>query len=258
MIKNDINNKPLYSGFEDDPTLYTLPDDDRDPKDAYDPDEEFLYDEDSSDDDTDSDDDTGLKSETEVKKAPVPLGILLRSMLTPVEGLKALKRARFKTEEFASKCFYPLIALAAVSDISGLFYKANFSIADWMMTGFTTFITFFFSYFTILLAGVFVLPRKSRPLLKKDIGKQFVMLALSTLAIFWTVIQLVPMLEPVLVFLPLWTIYLIYKGVRVIRVPSEVENSTTGFLCMLIIGAPILWNWLLSELLIPATVASGM
>ncbi|MDE6381676.1 MAG: hypothetical protein K2L57_02300, partial [Muribaculaceae bacterium] len=87
----------------------------------------------------------------------------------------------------------------------------------------------------------------------KDIGRQFVMLTMSTLAVFWILIQVMPMFEPVLVFLPLWTIYLIYKGIRVLRVPSEVENSTTGLMCMLIIGVPIFWNWLMAEVLLPAT-----
>ncbi len=95
-----------------------------------------------------------------------------------------------------------------------------------------------------------MLPSKSRDIIKKDIGKQFVMLAMSSLAIFWIFIQIMPMLEPVLVFLPLWTIYLIYKGVRILRVPEEVENSTTGLLCMLIIGIPVLWNWVLTDILL--------
>lgn len=251
MIKNDIK-KPLDSVSDDDSPLYSIPEDD-------------LYDDGGDDDScagmTEMDDlsdgeDSAVPDCSRPAKTPAPFGVLIRSMLTPVEGFKALKRARFKTEEFAGRCFYPLIALAAVSDIAGLFYKAGFSIADWMVSGFSTFMTFFFGYFTILLAGPLLLPAKSRPLLKKDIGRQFVMLALSTLAIFWTVIQVAHMLEPVLVFLPLWTIYLVYKGVRVIRVPSEVENSTTGILCMLVIGVPILWSWLISELLIPATGAS--
>lgn len=143
-----------------------------------------------------------------------------------------------------------MIALAALSESSMLFYEANMTMADWAKSRLSTFITFFFGYFTVLLLGSFVLPRQSRDVLKKDIGKQFVMLSMSTLALFRAVVRLLPMLEPILVFLPLWTIYMVFKGARRLRVPKDVENSTTGLVCMLIIGVPLLWNWVMTELLL--------
>lgn len=182
-----------------------------------------------------------------------PIGMLFRIMFTPVEGWKSLKRARFRSEEVASRCFYPLIALAAVCDVAKMFYESDFTFSDWAIQGLTIFIAFFFGYFTVLLLGSMILPKKSRALLKTDIGKQFVMVCLSTLAIFYSLICLFPMVEPVLVFLPIWTIYLIYKGVRILRVDKDVENSTTGYLCLLIIGVPIFWNWLFSEYILPLT-----
>ena len=207
---------------------------------------------DSEEDDADLEESEDAEPDAEVKKGPSPVGVLFKAMLTPVEGWKALKRARFKTEDFAARCFYPLIALSAVSEVASLFYEANRTFSDWVMDGLATFITFFFGYFTIIALGSMALPKKSRSFLQKDIGRQFVMLNLSTLAMFWVLIQALPMLEPVLVFLPLWTIYLIFKGVRVLRIPEDVTTSTTGYLCLLIIGIPVLWNWLLTEFLLPA------
>lgn len=254
MIKNDID-RPLYSLEEedDDKPLYSLDEQDSEDK-IYDdvPDDDSVTDED--DDAEDEDDTEEVTSGAEDAKAaasPSPLGVLFRTMLTPVEGWKKLKRSRFKTDEVAGRCFYPLVALAAVSEVSKIFYEANVTFSDWAIDGMTTFITFFFGYFTVLLVGGIILPSQSRDFLKKEIGKQFVMVSMSTLAIFWTLIQVLPAFEPVLVFLPLWTIYLIYKGIRVLRIPNEVENSTTGLMCMLVIGAPVLWNWLFSELLLP-------
>lgn len=250
--KDDINDS-LYSLPDDDRPLYSIDDShhDRSRSADYEVDE---YDLDEEDEDEIEDDDAQPASEeiAKAEKRLSPWQILVKTMLTPVEGWKALKRARFRTEELASGCFYPLVALAAFSDVTMLFYEANTTVGEWVLAGLCTFITYFFGYFTVLLLGAVVLPRKSRDLLKKDIGRQMVMLSMSTLPIFNTFINIIPMLEPVLVFLPLWTIYLIYKGVRVIRVNPEVENSTTGLMCMLIIGAPLLWNWLISELLLPA------
>lgn len=186
-------------------------------------------------------------------KKPViksPMTVLFKIMFTPVEGWKALKRAKFKTDLVASGCFYPLIALAAICNIAKMFYESDYSFTDWAKEGLTTFITFFFGYFTVILIGGIILPRKSRGLMKEDIGRQLVMFCMSTLALFSAFTEFLPMIEPVLVFLPIWTIYLIFKGVRVIRVPYEVENSTTGYLCLLIILAPLFWNWLFTDILL--------
>lgn len=234
MNTND-KDKPLYSIDDDETPLYKL-----------DEEEENI-------DVGESENQNSEEIEPSGKKIS-PLIVLFRIMLTPVEGWKILKRSRFKTDDFAAKCFYPLLACAALSDISGIFYEANFTVTDWVIKGFTTFITFFFAYFTIIFTAGLILPKQSRGLTKTDIGKQFVMIAMSTLTIFWILIQILPMIEPVLVFLPLWTIYLCFKGIRVIRVNKDVENTTTLVLCVLIIGIPLFWNWLIMEIFLPASL----
>ena len=220
MTSNDTD-RPLYSIAEEEEPLYKIDDYlDRDPAPADDGDSPEKEEEEEEHSDDEEETDAGAEEAAPsdaAKSRPSPLGILLKTMMTPVEGWKALKRARLSTDAFASGCFYPLVAVTA------------------------------------LLAGGLILPRRSRELMHKDIGRQLVMLSMSTLAIFWTLIQIAPMLEPVLVFLPIWTIYLIYKGVRVLRVPEDTATSTTGILCMLVIGCPLLWNWILTEVLFPLT-----
>lgn len=207
--------------------------------------------EDDMEEEDSEDDQAGEGPLEEQKPTPSPLKLMFKTMLTPVEGWKALKRARLSTDSFASGCFLPCVSIAALVEFIKIFYEANYSIGDWLLDTVSTFLIFFFGYFSVILLGALILPKKARILMTKEIGKQFVMLNISTLALFWAIIELVPMLDPVLVFLPLWTIYLIYKGVRVIRVPSDVENSTTGYMCLLIIGMPFLWNWLIKEILYP-------
>lgn len=248
---------PRYPSDEDDEApLYSIEDDDAE-DDSYNNSEN---DSDEIPDDTDDEmegeqDESENESEAngDAERKPSPLSLMIKTMLTPVEGWKALKRARLSTDSFASGCFLPCVSFAALIEIIKIFYEANYTIGSWLLDTVSTFLIFFFGYFSVILIGGAVLPKKARVLMHKDIGKQFVMLNISTLALFWALIELVPMLDPVLVFLPLWTIYLIYKGVRVIRVPSDVENSTTGYLCLLIIGLPLLWNWVINEWLFPLT-----
>lgn len=243
---------------EEDKPLFSIPDEPIVPK------KEDRSDEDL---DTDSDDDLEeyeLEEEEEdddgqegtdpagPKRKPSAMRLMFRTLLSPVEGWKALKRARLSTDEVASGCFYPMIALSAVAQAAMFFYEANKDVSDWAVAGLVSFITFFFGYFTVLIAGGFILPKKSRAVIKTEIGKQFVMVGMATLAMFYTLVVLFPMLDPVLVFLPLWTIYSISRGVKYLRVPKDAETSTAGLLCMLIIGAPLLWNWIFTELLLPA------
>lgn len=199
--------------------------------------------------DLDSEENISQESDDNKKKGYSAMSILFKTLFSPVEGWKTLKRAKLKTEDFASGCFYPMIAIAAVSDVAKLFYEANHSISDWAIDGIITFITFFFGYFTVILASGSVLPKKSRAIMKKEIGKQVVMLAMSSLALFYTAAQLFPMIDTVLVFLPMWTIYILTRSSKILRIPEDVNTSTIGLLCMLIIGSPILWNWILTEIM---------
>lgn len=186
------------------------------------------------------------------KSRKSPLGLMFRTMLTPVEGWKALKRAKLTSEEVAARAFYPLLALAAISEASSFFYEANYTFSEWAVSGLVTFISFFFGYFTVLLAASIFLPKELKELPKKDICKQMVLLASSTLPLFYVLGRMLPMLDAVLVFLPIWTIYIVFKGIRLLRVPKEKENTVAGIFCTLTVGCPIFWMWLLSEYIFPA------
>lgn len=254
--------EPLYSlsdDLMDGDALYTLENEATtslfdSPAQAVSSDDKAIEEDDDEEDDAIEEDEDeaeiGAANQDAVSKASKsPIGIMMRTLFTPVEGWKSLKRARFSTDEFASRCFYPMIALAALSEGAMLFYEANRKISDWAVEGVMTFITFFFGYFAVLLLGNYVLPRKSRDILKKDIGRQVVMLAMSTLALFYTMARCLPMIDSVLVFLPLWTIYILTRCTKILRVPEEVNSSTAGLLCMLVIGVPIFMNWIFTELM---------
>ena len=57
------------------------------------------------------------------------------------------------------------------------------------------------------------------------------------------------MLWAVLIFLPLWTVYMVCRGTRFFRFPERRQIIYTGVLCLLIEGVPVLINWGLSQIL---------
>lgn len=243
----------LYDiGSTDDDNLYTLPEDsdndsvenenrssDYSESESGYEDGDYEEEEDSEDDEEEDDD----EDENETRRGNL-FALMFKIMSTPVEGWKELKRRHYTVEELASGLFYPMIAFVSISEFADKFYT-NSSISDCLLKGVGRFVSFFFGYFTVvLLSGIF-LPKSVKEAMKKDIGKEFVMMNLSTMALFFMALNLFPMFDAILVFLPIWTIYLIYKGVRILRVPVSVESRTKVILTFLIIGAPLLWEWLM-------------
>lgn len=174
---------------------------------------------------------------------------MFRILSNPVEGWKNFKRGKFKEEKVASTCFYPLAALASISEFVAYFYNSELTLNELLVPAIVTFISFFFAYFTVILTAGFLLPKGGGEAISKNFGKTFVMINMSTLALFYILYELMPMLGPVFAFLPLWTIYIIFKGVKFLRFPKDKEISAAGMLSFLTIGTPMLWYWILTELM---------
>lgn len=185
----------------------------------------------------------------EPRKRKTPLELMFGIMLNPVEGWKSLRRSKYTPDEISAKCFYPLSALAAASQFVALVYHPDMEMSDILVKALITFICFFFGNFIILPLLKILLPKSIKDFSETDFGKEFVMMMLSTLALFYVAITLLPMIEPVLVFLPLWTIYLISKGTKFIKIPKDKTVGATGMLCVVIIGTPLLVNWIFTSIL---------
>lgn len=254
--KEDKDYDTLYNIENDDSdNLYRLPDDfdtdetddnrseEMEEYDSTDPSNEETDSEEELEDDSEDSEDEDDEEETDKKRGSA-FALLFKILSTPVEGWKELKRRKYLPEDIASGIFFPSIALASISVFAEMIYT-TVGVSECLMGALNAFISFFFGYFTVILLSGIILPKSSKGVIKKDIGKEFVMVNLSTLALFYAAIKLFPMIDPVLVFLPIWTIYLIYKGVRILRIPEGVETRTKILFTFLIIGAPLLWSYLM-------------
>lgn len=188
------------------------------------------------------------ESNTVSRQALSPLAVMFKTMFTPVEGWKSLKRSRIPADMFASRCFYPLLAIASLSEFADMFYEAHIGIVDMIVRSLIVFISFFFGYFSALTLSTLTLS-SIKDNMKSSLGKDFIMLSMSTLAIFYTLFNLLPMIGPALVFLPIWTVYMIYRGARILRAPREKESMVVVVISTLVIGMPILWSWVFTELI---------
>lgn len=137
--------------------------------------------------------------------------------------------------------------VAVVSFISSLCWN-SLSVQQALPKAIEAFCGFFFGYFCVLILIKLLLPKEGREAFEKPFGKNFVAVAITSLAIFDLLVFILPMLQPVLVFLPIWTIFIICRGCRLLGVPEKMQIQTSTILSVLTIGAPLAISWLFSFL----------
>lgn len=178
-----------------------------------------------------------------------PLAIMLKVLINPVEGWKELRRTSLSCERVQQGCFYPMMAVYAASIFSRLYYAPRTSLSEVLVAAVIGFVSFFFGYFCIMLVIKGIMGKIFD---KKSDGRfcrQFVMISLSTLCLFSSLLELLPMLWAVLIFLPVWTIYSECRGARFFKFPDNRRMTYTGLMCVLTVGIPYAIAQLLQEIL---------
>lgn len=185
----------------------------------------------------------------EEEKKVYPFLLMIKILLSPVEGWKSVRRSKLSIEKIQSDCFYPLLAILAALCFLKLLYNPNTNISHVVIQGMISFVSFFFGYFTILIfLGIF-LPMSTKHVFKSDFGKIYILYSLSTLVLFCIFIEIVPVLWPVLIFLPLWTIFCMCKGMRFFKLPERGTVRFTFVVCLLVIGVPLIIDRILEGII---------
>ncbi len=174
--------------------------------------------------------------------------IFFRILLSPVEGWKALKRLHLSPEKCNSTLLFPSIALAAAVIFVTDTYFQDQPIQKSLPIALENFCGFFFGYFCVLILGKILLSKETRGAFDTSFGKNFVAVGMTSLALFDVLYEAFPMVQPVLVFLPLWTIFILSRGCRLLGIPQDGRIQTTTIISVLTIGLPIAIRWILGIL----------
>lgn len=150
-----------------------------------------------------------------------PLLLLFDILMTGTPGWRRLRKARLTPEQTAAGCLYPLASLAAICRFSDWFYAPEFILSDTLVSAVGVFISFFFSYFAVQVACRWLFPADLRSKTDLPYFRQLVQYALASLALFWIPAELLPVIQPVAVFLPIWTAFIITKGMHYLRIPDS-------------------------------------
>lgn len=183
------------------------------------------------------------------RKQPNCFLLLLDVLLNPLEGWKKIRRAGTQAEHMQQSCFYPLLAVLAASHFAALFYSPLTTAGEAAVGGVCAFTAFFSGYFLIVIAVKAILKNNFLDPAYENWVKVFVMFNLSSLAIFFTLIELLPMLWAVLIFLPLWTVYIACRGARFLRIPDNRQILVTALVCLLLVGVPSVADSILEDIL---------
>lgn len=183
------------------------------------------------------------------KPSPSPLGLMFKVMMNPVEGWKSVRRAALTPERAQQSCFYPLLAVLAAGKFALMAYNPTIKLQDALIDAVSSFVSFFFGYFCILIILKMLMPEETKKTFDSDFGKVFIILSLSTLCLFYTLADAFPMLWAVLIFLPLWTIYIVCRGTKFLKFPQNKQLLLTFILCLLIVAVPMILSWILESIL---------
>ena len=178
-----------------------------------------------------------------------PFGTLIYLMFNPVEGWKKLRRRRISVDSLQSGCFYPLLALLALSKFATYFYSVNVIFSQVITEAVIAFVAFFFGYLSIPTVLTWFLPKEVSHSFEERFGKEYILISLSTLVLFSIITNILPMLWPILIFLPIWTLYLMFKGVRFFKFPVKEEMKFFILCGTAVIGMPLLLDWILNLIL---------
>lgn len=189
-----------------------------------------------------------VKKEPKRKKSQTPFLLLLNILMTGTAGWKDLRRSRLKPEQTAAGCFYPLVALASVCRFADWFYHPDFNLSSTLVAAASVFASFFFSYFAVQVVCRLLFPMATKAKTENAYFKLLVQYALASLALFWIPGEVLPILEPFTVFLPIWTAFIITKGMRFLMIPEQYQNRCMVTIVVTVIVMPYLFMWVCEKI----------
>ena len=140
----------------------------------------------------------------------------------------------------------PLSLLSAGSEFFSMLYQVQLNFTTVLVSSVITFCSFFLGYYLALVFAKIFLPKDARDFPSTSYGKLMTMIGIGTLAFFHILMMALPMFDFIIEFFPLWTIFIIFRGMKMVVVSAEKQMISLAVMCMVIICSPVLVEWFLS------------
>lgn len=169
-----------------------------------------------------------------------------RIMVMPGSGWQRLWYHGPLPEVAGIRFLLPLCILSGLSEFFVYLYQVQVVFSDVLVSAVIQFCSFFLGYFLSLLLLKFAMPKDSEGFSDTPYARLMLMTGIGTLAFFHVLFMALPMFDFILEFLPLWTVYILYEGMRQKKVSESKQMYATGVVCFIVICAPFLIEWLLT------------
>lgn len=134
----------ITSGDDDNIYIYTDPDEEPSERiQCSDDTEATVYEDMEESDDTTGAEEDDRAEEAKGAKTVSPFLLMLKVLLNPVEGWKSVRRDNITSDQAQRGCFYPLLAILAVSKFAELFYNTRIGLQDVFVEAVGIFVSFF-------------------------------------------------------------------------------------------------------------------
>lgn len=171
---------------------------------------------------------------------------LLPYILTmPTSGWDRVKKYGPTPDIATLRFLLPLSILSGASEFFTLVYQpGQHGFSAILVSGFISFLSYFLGYYLSLVFAKIFLPKEAKFFPSSSYGKLLTMIGVATLAIFHMLYKILPFLDFAIEFFPIWTIFLIFKGMRYSDIAPEKNAFSMGVLCVVIIACPVLVEWI--------------
>lgn len=157
------------------------------------------------------------------EKLPSPWALWGKVWLRPASGWDAMLHSALSPGRLASAVFYPMAALAAVSEFADIIYSGlePHALAALLQQATMVFVSLFMSYFAFVPIVTLLTGKATSGRFNTDFGKCYIMTLMASLALIYALYNIFPFMEAVVAFLPLYTIYMAYQGIGALRVADK-------------------------------------
>lgn len=167
-------------------------------------------------------------------------------MISPARGWARAKTEGPEPDLATIRFLLPLCLAAGASEFFALIYHVQLSLADLLVNAVINFCAFFLGYYIAIVLCKLLLPKDTRNFPTTRFGRLMTMAAIATLAIFHILFEALPMFDFIIEFFPLWTVFILYKGLGTADISHEKFAYSMGVICVVIICSPPLVEWVFS------------
>ena len=164
-------------------------------------------------------------------------------------GIKELRKYSISPREISLKFFVPMCILAGVSEFSCFLYSSYSSWLNTFIESIYICVSLFFGYFSAMHVACWLIGKGYRDIAESNFNKSLMLISMGSLAFFYGINNLFPILSPILTFFPLWTVYVIFKGINSFSLTKNDEIKISIIYSALVITFPLIWWWILTEII---------